>query len=143
MRISDWSSDVCSSDLRFDRFTAGRYWIDDYGSPDREEDFRLLHAYSPYHNIMGGKDYPAILVTTGDTDDRVVPAHSFKYAAALQGAELGPKPRLIRSDTKAGHGAGKPVDKRIDADAATYAFAELGRAHVCTTATKGHLVCRH
>src|SRR3546814_17705681 len=86
--------------LRFDRFTAGRYWIDDYGSPDREEDFRLLHAYSPYHNIMGGKDYPAILVTTGDTDDRVVPAHSFKYAAALQAAELGPKPRLIRFDTK-------------------------------------------
>src|SRR3546814_1720799 len=63
---------------------------------------------------MGGKDYPAILVTTGDTDDRVVPAHSFKYAAALQAAELGPKPRLIRIDTKAGHGAGKPVDKLID-----------------------------
>ena len=109
--------------LRFDRFTAGRYWIDDYGSPDREEDFHLLYAYSPYHNIISGKDYPAILVTTGDTDDRVVPAHSFKYAAALQAAELGPKPRLIRIDTRAGHGAGKPVDKLIDEYADSYAFA--------------------
>ena len=109
--------------LRFDRFTAGRYWIDDYGSPDREEDFHLLYAYSPYHNIISGKDYPAILITTGDTDDRVVPAHSFKYAAALQAAELGPKPRLIRIDTRAGHGAGKPVDKLIDEYADSYAFA--------------------
>ena len=109
--------------LRFDRFTAGRYWIDDYGSPDREEDFRLLRAYSPYHNIRAGQDYPAILVTTGDTDDRVVPAHSFKYAAALQAADLGPRPRLIRIDTRAGHGSGKPVDKLIDEYADSYAFA--------------------
>lgn len=109
--------------LRFARFTAGRYWVDDYGSPDKPEDFRLLYAYSPYHNIMGGKDYPAILVTTGDTDDRVVPAHSFKYAAALQAADLGPRPRLIRIDTKAGHGSGKPVDKLIDEYADSYAFA--------------------
>lgn len=109
--------------LRFDRFTAGRYWIDDYGSPDKEEDFRLLHAYSPYHNIMNGKDYPAILVTTGDTDDRVVPAHSFKYAAALQAADLGSRPRLIRIDTRAGHGAGKPIDKLIAEYADSYAFA--------------------
>ena len=109
--------------LRFDRFTAGRYWIDDYGSPDREEDFHLLYAYSPYHNILSGKHYPAILVTTGDTDDRVVPAHSFKYAAALQAADLGGKPRLIRIDTKAGHGSGKPIDKLIDEYADSYGFA--------------------
>ncbi|WP_242125677.1 prolyl oligopeptidase family serine peptidase [Sphingobium sp. Sx8-8] len=109
--------------LRFDRFTAGRYWIDDYGSPANEQDFHLLYGYSPYHNITGGKDYPAILVTTGDTDDRVVPAHSFKYAAALQAADLGPKPRLIRIDSKAGHGAGKPIDKLIDEYADSYAFA--------------------
>ncbi|WP_022683287.1 prolyl oligopeptidase family serine peptidase [Sphingobium bisphenolivorans] len=108
--------------LRFDRFTAGRYWIDDYGSPDREEDFRLLYSYSPYHNIAEGKDYPAILVTTGDTDDRVVPAHSFKYAAALQAADIGPRPRLIRIDSKAGHGSGKPIDKLIDEYADSYAF---------------------
>jgi prolyl oligopeptidase len=109
--------------LRFDRFTAGRYWIEDYGSPEREADFRLLRAYSPYHNIREGRDYPAILVSTADTDDRVVPAHSFKYAAALQAANLGPKPRLLRVDTRAGHGPGKPVDKLIDEYADSYAFA--------------------
>jgi prolyl oligopeptidase len=109
--------------LRFDRFTAGRYWIKDYGSPDREEDFRRLHSYSPYHNIRAGRDYPAILVKTADTDDRVVPAHSFKYAAALQAADLGPRPRLLRVDTRAGHGSGKPVDKLIDEYADSYAFA--------------------
>ena len=109
--------------LRFDRFTAGRYWIDDYGSPDREADFRLLRAYSPYHNIRSGQDYPAILVSTADTDDRVVPAHSFKYAAALQAANIGSKPHLLRVDTRAGHGSGKPVDKLIDEYADSYAFA--------------------
>jgi prolyl oligopeptidase len=109
--------------LRFDRFTAGRYWIEDYGSPDREADFRLLRAYSPYHNIREGQDYPAILVSTADTDDRVVPAHSFKYAAALQAANLGPKPRLLRVDTRAGHGSGKPIDKLIEEYADSYAFA--------------------
>ncbi|MFZ2996174.1 prolyl oligopeptidase family serine peptidase [Sphingobium sp.] len=108
--------------LRFDRFTAGRYWVDDYGSPGKREDFPLLYAYSPYHNILGGRDYPAILVTTADTDDRVVPAHSFKYAAALQAADLGDKPRLLRVDSRAGHGAGKPVDKMIDEYADSYAF---------------------
>jgi prolyl oligopeptidase len=100
--------------LRFDRFTAGRYWVDDYGYPDREPDFKLLRAYSPYHNIRAGKDYPAILVTTADTDDRVVPGHSFKYTAALQAAKLGPKPRLVRIETRAGHGSGKPTDKVIE-----------------------------
>eukprot|EP01035_Chromulina_nebulosa_P013284 gene13284-17649_t len=99
--------------LRFDRFTAGRYWVDDYGHPSREDDFRTLLAYSPYHNVRAGRDYPAILVETADTDDRVVPGHSFKYAAMLQSLDLGAKPRLIRIETRAGHGSGKPTDKII------------------------------
>lgn len=108
--------------LRFDRFTAGRYWVDDYGYPDREADFRVLRAYSPYHNVRSGVDYPAVLVTTADTDDRVVPGHSFKYAAALQAASLGAKPRLIRIETRAGHGAGKPTDKVVAEGADVLAF---------------------
>ena len=108
--------------LRFDRFTAGRYWVDDYGYPDREEDFRVLRSYSPYHNIKAGTDYPAILVTTADTDDRVVPGHSFKYAAALQASDLGAKPHLIRIETRAGHGSGKPTDKAIEENADILAF---------------------
>nr|WP_232280881.1 prolyl oligopeptidase family serine peptidase [Novosphingobium nitrogenifigens] len=108
--------------LRFDRFTAGRYWVDDYGYPDREADWRILRAYSPYHNVHDGASYPAIIVTTADTDDRVVPGHSFKYAAALQAAAIGPKPHLIRIDTRAGHGAGKPIDKVIAEAADVYAF---------------------
>lgn len=108
--------------LRFDRFTAGRYWVDDYGYPDREPDFHILRSYSPYHNIRDGADYPAILVTTADTDDRVVPGHSFKYAAALQAARIGDKPHLIRIETRAGHGSGKPTDKVIDEYADSYAF---------------------
>lgn len=112
--------------LRFDRFTAGRYWVDDYGYPDREADFKVLRRYSPYHNIraknVGGADYPAILVTTADTDDRVVPGHSFKYTAALQAADLGPKPRLIRIETRAGHGSGKPTDKVIEEGADILGF---------------------
>ena len=108
--------------LRFDRFTAGRYWVDDYGYPSKEQDFRTLLSYSPYHNIAAGKDYPAILVTTADTDDRVVPGHSFKYAAAIQHADLGERPRLIRIETRAGHGSGKPTDKIIDEAADLWAF---------------------
>jgi len=109
--------------LRFDRFTAGRYWVDDYGYPDRQADFRNLLAYSPYHNIRDGQSYPAILATTADTDDRVVPGHSFKYTAALQHADIGTKPHLIRIETRAGHGSGKPVDKTIAEFADIYAFA--------------------
>ncbi len=108
--------------LRFNRFTAGRYWVDDYGDPGKEADFRILRRYSPYHNVMGGKDYPAILVTTADTDDRVVPGHSFKYTAALQAAQIGDKPHLIRIETRAGHGSGKPTDKVIAENADMYAF---------------------
>ncbi|PEQ11991.1 S9 family peptidase [Novosphingobium sp. PC22D] len=108
--------------LRFDRFTAGRYWIGDYGDPSSEADFRVLRAYSPYHNIRPGKDYPAILVTTAEADDRVVPAHSFKYAAALQAADIGERPHLLRIEARAGHGTGKPVDKTIDEGADVLAF---------------------
>jgi prolyl oligopeptidase len=108
--------------LRYNQFTAGRYWVDDYGSPAEEKYFRTLYAYSPYHNIRSGKVYPAILVTTADTDDRVVPGHSFKYAAALQAADIGPKPHLIRIETRAGHGSGKPTDKIIEQFADMWAF---------------------
>ena len=108
--------------LRFDRFTAGRYWVDDYGYPDREPDFRILRAYSPLHNIRSGVRYPAVLATTADTDDRVVPGHSFKYIAALQAADAGPLPHLIRIETRAGHGSGKPTDKQIEEYSDMYAF---------------------
>jgi prolyl oligopeptidase len=108
--------------LRFDKFTAGRYWTDDYGDPSAEDDWRVLRAYSPYHNIRAGTDYPALLVTTADTDDRVVPGHSFKYAAALQAAAGGERPRLIRIETRAGHGAGKPTDKVVEEGADVLAF---------------------
>ncbi len=108
--------------LRFDKFTAGRYWTDDYGFPSKEADWRVLRAYSPYHNIRSGVAYPAMLVTTADTDDRVVPGHSFKYTAALQAAQLGPKPHLIRIETRAGHGTGKPTDKVVAENADILAF---------------------
>nr|WP_156677930.1 prolyl oligopeptidase family serine peptidase [Sphingomonas profundi] len=108
--------------LRFNRFTAGRYWVDDYGDPAKEADFKVLRAYSPYHNIRSGTAYPAIMVATADTDDRVVPGHSFKYAAALQAADIGDKPHLIRIETRAGHGSGKPTDKVIEEYADLWAF---------------------
>ena len=108
--------------LRFNRFTAGRYWVDDYGDPGTEADFRILRRYSPYHNIRQGSDYPALMVTTADTDDRVVPGHSFKYAAALQAANIGTRPHLIRIETRAGHGSGKPTNKVIEEYADLWAF---------------------
>ena len=107
--------------LRFHRFTAGRYWVDDYGHPDREEDFRNLLSYSPYHNIAKGAAYPALLVTTADTDDRVVPGHSFKYVARMQAETCG-GPHLIRIERNAGHGSGKPVDRKIAEEADIYSF---------------------
>ena len=109
--------------LRFNQFTAGRFWVDDYGDPADPEMFDVLRACSPYHNIRSGAAYPAILVTTADTDDRVVPGHSFKYAAALQAADTGPKPKLIRIETRAGHGAGTPISKIIEETADEWAFA--------------------
>jgi prolyl oligopeptidase len=108
--------------LRFDRFTAGRYWVDDYGYPNREADFRTLWRYSPYHNIRPNVRYPAVLVTTADTDDRVVPGHSFKYISALQHANPNGQPHLIRIETRAGHGSGKPTDKQIEEYSDMYAF---------------------
>jgi prolyl oligopeptidase len=109
--------------LRFDKFTGGKLWLDEYGSPAQEADFRNLLKYSPYHNIQSGKAYPAILATTADTDDRVVPGHTFKYVAALQAADIGDKPYLARIETRAGHGAGKPTDKIIEETADMWAFA--------------------
>ncbi len=108
--------------LRFQRFTAGRYWVDDYGSSDDAEQFAALYKYSPYHNLKPGTKYPATLVTTADTDDRVVPGHSFKFAAALQAAQAGAAPTLIRIETRAGHGAGKPTSKIIEETADQLAF---------------------
>jgi prolyl oligopeptidase len=108
--------------LRFHQFTAGRYWVDDYGSADDAEEFKALHAYSPYHNLKAGTNYPAVLVTTADTDDRVVPGHSFKYAAAIQAAQGGNAAVLIRIETRAGHGRGIPTAKLIQSYADRWAF---------------------
>lgn len=107
--------------LRFREFTIGKAWESDYGSVLDADEFAALHAYSPLHNIKAGIDYPAMLITTGDHDDRVFPAHSFKFAAALQ-AMNPPRPALIRIDIRAGHGAGKPTSKRIDEAADVMAF---------------------
>jgi len=108
--------------LRFHRFTIGWGWVSDYGSSDNPEEFKALYAYSPRHNIKPGTSYPATLITTADHDDRVVPAHSFKYAAALQSAQAGEAPVLIRIETKAGHGAGKPTTMRIEETTDMMAF---------------------
>jgi prolyl oligopeptidase len=116
--------------LRYHTFTIGWNWASDYGtSADSEEMFRYLHAYSPLHNIKDdGTPYPSILVTTADHDDRVVPAHSFKYTATLQAANTGNAPKLIRIETKAGHGSGKPISKVIEesTDMYSFLFYELG-----------------
>ena len=108
--------------LRFHKFTIGWSWVSDYGSPDDPEDFKALYAYSPYHNISAGVHYPPTLVTTADHDDRVVPGHSYKFAAALQPAQAGSAPILIRVDVQAGHGVGKPVSKQIDETADVLSF---------------------
>ncbi len=109
--------------LRFHQFTIGWAWVSDYGSPDDPEDFEVLRAYSPYHNIQPGTAYPPTLVMTGDHDDRVFPAHSFKFAAALQKAQSGEAPILIRIETRAGHGAGKPTAMWIAEFTDMWAFA--------------------
>ena len=108
--------------LRFHKFTIGWAWVSDYGSPDDPEEFKALLAYSPYHNLHEGTAYPPTLVTTGDHDDRVFPGHSFKFAAALQAAQGGPAPVLIRIETRAGHGVGKPTGKIIEEIADRWAF---------------------
>jgi prolyl oligopeptidase len=108
--------------LRFHRFTIGWAWTSDYGSPDHPDEFKALLAYSPLHNLKPGTKYPPTLITTSDHDDRVVPAHSFKFAAALQAAQGGNAPALIRIETRAGHGAGKPTAKIIEEITDAYAF---------------------
>lgn len=108
--------------LRFHKFTIGWAWTSDYGSPENPEEFKALYAYSPLHNLKPGTSYPATMITTADHDDRVVPAHSFKFAAALQAAHAGVAPVLIRIETKAGHGAGKPTTKIIEEVADRWAF---------------------
>lgn len=108
--------------LRFHKFTIGWAWVSDYGSPDDAEEFKAIYAYSPYHNIKAGVKYPPTMVTTGDHDDRVFPAHSYKFAAALQAAQTGDAPILIRIDTRAGHGVGKPTAKLIEESADLWAF---------------------
>jgi prolyl oligopeptidase len=114
--------------LRFHKFTIGWAWTSDYGDPDDPVQYRWLRAYSPLHNIREGTSYPATLLLTGDHDDRVVPAHSLKFAAALQRAQGGDAPILLRVETSAGHGAGKPTQKQIreTADMLTFIEAALG-----------------
>ena len=111
--------------LRFHKFTIGRAWISDYGDPDDPEQFRWLRSYSPLHNVRPGERYPATLLLTGDHDDRVVPGHSFKFAAALQAAQAADAPVLIRVDTSTGHGAATPISKIIAESADVLAFLQL------------------
>ena len=109
--------------LRYHKFTAGAGWHTDYGTADESEEmFKYLYAYSPVHNLEQGTEYPATMVFTGDHDDRVVPAHSFKFAAGLQEAHAGSEPELIRIETDAGHGAGKPTSMIIEEQADKWAF---------------------
>jgi prolyl oligopeptidase len=108
--------------LRYHKFTIGWAWVPEYGSADDSRQYRTLKAYSPLHNLRPGTNYPAVMVTTADHDDRVVPAHSFKFAAALQAATAGERPALIRIETSAGHGAGTPTSKLIESSADVLAF---------------------
>ncbi|MBW4487128.1 MAG: prolyl oligopeptidase family serine peptidase [Trichocoleus desertorum ATA4-8-CV12] len=119
--------------LRFHKFTIGWAWTSDYGSPEEPEEFKALSAYSPLHNLKPKTAYPATLITTADHDDRVVPAHSFKFAAALQAAHTGVAPVLIRIETKAGHGAGKPTAKVIEEVSDRWAFL-VQTLHISTPA---------
>jgi len=114
--------------LRFQKFTIGWAWTGDYGSSDVEEEFQALYKYSPLHNIKQEVQYPATLVTTADHDDRVVPAHSYKFISELQYNQKGENPVLIRIETMAGHGAGKPTSKQIDeaADVLSFIMFNLG-----------------
>ncbi len=115
--------------LRYHRFTVGHFWAGEYGNADTSaEHFRFLHAYSPLHNVHPGTSYPPTLITSADTDDRVVPAHAKKFAATLQAAQSGDNPILLRVELRAGHGQGKPTSKVIEERADVYAFlsATLG-----------------
>ena len=109
--------------LRYHKWTVGRFWVPEYGNAEENpEHFKFLYAYSPLHNVKPGVAYPPMLVTSADTDDRVVPAHSKKFVATLQAADAGVNPQLIRIETRAGHGAGKPTSKIIEEYSDIYAF---------------------
>ncbi|MDP3442075.1 MAG: prolyl oligopeptidase family serine peptidase, partial [Ignavibacteria bacterium] len=109
--------------LRYQNFTIGWAWAGDYGrSDDSKEMFKYLYNYSPLHNIKEGVEYPATFAITADHDDRVVPAHTFKFMAELQAKHTGSNPVLVRIETKAGHGAGKPTSKQIDENTDMYSF---------------------
>ncbi|MDP2036763.1 MAG: prolyl oligopeptidase family serine peptidase, partial [Ignavibacteria bacterium] len=114
--------------LRFHKFTIGWAWVPEYGSSDKPDQFKFLYTYSPLHNIKKGTDYPATMITTADHDDRVFPAHSFKYAATLQEMNSGKNPALIRIETKVGHGAGTSTSKSIElfTDMYSYMFYNIG-----------------
>jgi prolyl oligopeptidase len=115
--------------LRYHKFTIGRYWVSDYGNAEENpEHFKFMYKYSPLHNVKAGVKYPPMLITSADTDDRVVPAHAKKFAATLQAADGGDNPILIRIETKAGHGGGKPTSKQIEeaADIYSFVFKTLG-----------------
>jgi prolyl oligopeptidase len=122
--------------LRYHTFTIGWGWAVEYGSSEKEEQFKYLIKYSPLHNLKEGITYPATLITTADHDDRVVPAHSFKFAAALQEKHKGNRPVLIRIETKAGHGAGKPTSKQIEewADILSFVWYNMGVTYIHTKA---------
>ena len=117
--------------LRYHKFTIGWGWAVEYGSSENEEQFDYIYKYSPLHNIREGVQYPATLVTTADHDDRVVPAHSFKFTAQMQHCQAGDAPILIRIESKAGHGAGKPTSKPVS-------YTHL-RAHEAYRRGGGHL----
>jgi len=108
--------------LRFQKFTIGWGWTSDFGSSDNADDFKALYAYSPLHNLKPGTKYSPTMIATADHDDRVVPGHSFKFAATMQADQAGAAPVLIRIETKAGHGAGKPISKVIDQTADEWSF---------------------
>lgn len=130
--------------LRYHKFTIGWAWAVEYGRSDSADAFNYLSKYSPLHNLKPGVSYPATIVTTADHDDRVVPAHSFKFAAALQAAQAGTNPTVIRIESKAGHGAGKPTSKQIEeaTDIWSFTMYNLGMNYkepVITGAKKGFL----
>ena len=109
--------------LRYHKFTVGRFWVGEYGNAEENADqFKFMYAYSPLHNVKKGTAYPPTLITTADHDDRVLPAHAMKFAATLQANDAGVNPVLIRIDTKAGHGGGKPTAKVIEETADIYSF---------------------
>jgi prolyl oligopeptidase len=114
--------------LRYHRFLIARLWIPEYGSPDEAEAFRWLRAYSPYHHVRPGTSYPAVLLATAESDTRVDPMHARKMAARLQAASVSGHPVLLRLESRAGHGAGKPLTKVLDelTDTWTFVFSEVG-----------------